>query len=173
MKPLLLALMSTIGVALAVAGVAVFFFGLWRMRQAARTRRWPTVQGTILSSTTASRQGPPPPPLASEDEDAERPPQTLYRPLVKYSYSVDGRSYTSETLGPDDVEHSSERLAREHAARYAPGAPVTVYYDPDDPARAYLEPGIHAVSWLLPGLALVFLLVSAADYAFIRWFSGR
>jgi hypothetical protein len=173
MKSLLLALLSTIGVALAVAGVVVFMVGLWRMRQAARTRRWPTVQGTVLSSTTASRQGPPPPPLASEDADAERPPQTLYRPLVKYTYTVGSRTYTSETLGPDDVEHSSERLAREHAARYAPSAPVTVYYDPNDPGRAYLEPGIHAVSWLLPAISLVFLLVSGAVYAFVRWYSGR
>jgi hypothetical protein len=173
MKPTLLALLSTIAVILGVVGLGVIVVGLWRMGQASRARRWPTVQGTVLSSTTASRTAPPPPPLEGEDEDEERPPQTLYRPVVRYTYNVGGHAFTSETLGPEDLEVSSERHAREHAARYPRGAQVTVYYDPDDPDRAYLEPGVRAGSWIMPGVGVVFLIVTGALYAFVRWFSGR
>lgn len=174
MKPALLSLLSTIGVVLGVTGLVVIGLGLRRMGQAARSRKWPTAPGSIHSSTTVSRTAPP---LPQQDEDEEqaasRPPQLLHRPEVTYTYTVHGKSYTGTTLGVDQVEVSSERQAREHAARYVPGAPVTVYYDPENPSRALLEPGVHSTSWLFPAVGVVFLVVATALYAFVRWYSGR
>ncbi|HEX8823743.1 MAG TPA: DUF3592 domain-containing protein [Archangium sp.] len=174
MKPLLLSLLSTISVVLGLVGLVVIGWGLRRMSQASRTRKWPTTQGSILSSTTVSRIAPPVPrPGEDEEETAARPPQTLYRPEVTYTYKVGQRSFTGTALGSDEVEISSERQARDHAARYVPGSPVTVYYDPEDPQRALLEPGIQATSWVLPTVGVVFLIVTGALSFFIRWYSGR
>ncbi len=174
MKPALLSLLSTIGVVLAVTGLIVLGFGMRRMGQASRRRKWPTTPGSIRSSTTVARIAPALPQHGEDEEDAAaRPPQTLHRPEVTYTYTVDGKTYTGTALGLDTVEVSNERMAREHAARYVPGAPVTVYYDPENPSRALLEPGIHSDSWLIPGAGAACLIVAAALYGFVRWFSGR
>lgn len=172
MKALLLSLLSTLSVVLGLVGLGVLGWGFWRMWQAARSRAWPTTQGTILTSTTASRAAPPRP-SDDEDEAAARSPQTLYRPEVTYTYTVGGRTFTGSALGLDAVEVSSERQAQAHAARYVPGAPVTVWYEPGNPGRAVLEPGVGAASWAIPAVGAVFLVVTGALYLFIRWYSGR
>lgn len=174
MKPLVLSLLSTLSVILGLVGLTVVVLGLRRMGRASRSRSWPTAPGVIVSSTTVARQAPAiPRPGEDEDETAARPPQTLYRPEVTYTYTVGGRTFTGSALGVDEVEISSEDKARAHAARYAPGASVTVHYDPQAPDRAVLEPGVSAASWALPAVGVVFLAVTGALYLFVRWYSGR
>ncbi|MCY1018207.1 DUF3592 domain-containing protein [Pyxidicoccus sp. MSG2] len=174
MKPLLLSVLSTIAVILGVVGLGVLVWGFLRMRQTARTKNWPTTQGTIRSSTVTSREAPSLKQEESYDDDAPKPkPQVLYRPRVEYTYTVDGQSYTGTALGRDVVEVSSQQHAQTHAARYVPRAPVTVFYDPNDPGQALLEPGVQAASWAIPGAGAAGIIVSTAFYFFIRWFSGR
>jgi cytoskeletal protein RodZ len=174
MKPLLLSVLSTIAVILGVVGLGVLVWGFLRMRQTARTKNWPTTQGTIRSSTVTSREAPPLRQEESYDDDAPKPkPQVLYRPRVEYTYTVDGQTYTGTALGRDMVEVSSSQHAKTHAARYVPRAPVTVFYDPNDPSQALLEPGVQATSWAIPGAGAACLIVTTAFYFFIRWFSGR
>lgn len=174
MKPLLLSVLSVIAVVLGVAGLGVLVWGFLRMRQTARTKDWPTTQGTVRSSTVTSREAPPMRQESSYDDDAPKPkPQVLYRPQVEYTYTVDGHTYTGTALGRDVVEVSSKEHAAEHAARYRPRAPVTVFYDPADPSQALLEPGLQASSWAIPGAGAACLIVSTAFYFFIRWYSGR
>jgi hypothetical protein len=174
MKPLLLSLLSTLGVLLGVAGLGVIIWGFIRMRRASRTRSWPTTQGTIRSSRVTSREAPAVETETRYDEDAPAPaPQVLYRPQVEYTYTVDRQTYTGTELGVDVVEVSSRQHAQAHAARYAPGRPVTVFYDPEDPSRALLEPGVQGTSWALPAAGAACVVVAAAFYFFVRWYSGR
>lgn len=174
MKPLFLSVLSTISVILGVVGLVVLVWGFLRMRQTARTKHWPTVKGTIRSSTVASREAPAMRQDSSDDDDAPKPPpQTLYRPQVEYTYTVDGQTYTGTELGRDVVEVSSRQHAQAHAARYVPRTPVTVFYDPNDPSQALLEPGVQASSWAIPGAGAACLIVTTAFYFFIRWYSGR
>ena len=174
MKPLLFSLLSTIGVVLAVVGLGLVAVGLRRMGQASRSRRWPTVQGTVVSAIVKSRQVPATPdPGEDAEEAAARAPQTVYRPEVTYTYEVDGRRLTGTTLNLEGLELSNEERVRAHAARYAPGQSVTVYYDPAAPERAVLEPGVHAGSWLMPAMGGIFLFVAGGLYLFVRAFSGR
>jgi hypothetical protein len=173
MKPLLLSLLSTLSVILGLVGLWVLGLGLRRMAQASRSRRWPTAQGTLLSSTVAQRSAPP---LRRDEDDEDAPPappQTLYRPQVEYRYSVGPQAFTGTSLALEELEVSSEEHARKHAARYVPGSPVTVYYDPQNPGRAVLEPGVRAVSWALPVVGVVFLIATGALALFVRWYSGR
>ncbi|MFP2904287.1 DUF3592 domain-containing protein [Pyxidicoccus sp. 3LFB2] len=174
MKPLLLSVLSTISVILAVTGLGVLVWGLRRMQQTARTADWPSTQGTIRSSTVTSREAEPLNPETSYDDDAPKPKgQTLYRPQVEYTYTVDGQTYTGEALGRDVVEVSSKQHAQSHAARYARGATVPVFYDPEDPSQALLEPGVQASSWAVPGAGIASIAVATALFFVIRWFSGR
>ena len=173
MKPLLLALLSTISVILGLTGLALLGVGLRRMRRASLSRDWPRVPGTIQSSTTVSR---PAPALSLEGEDEEaaaRPPQMLHRPEVTYTYTVNGRAFTGSALGLEQVEISDESRARAHAARYTPGAPVTVFHDPADPSRALLEPGVHAASGLLPVMGVIFLVVTGGLALVVLWLRAR
>lgn len=172
MKPWLLAFSATLAVLLGVTGVGLIIYGLWQVWKHARTRRWPTVQGTILSSTTTVRM----PEREAADEQSrslDEPPQPLYRPEVRYTYTVGGRSFTGERISTTDVEVSSETYARSIAQRYVPGTPVAVRHDPSDPAQAVLEPGIHLASWLLPAAGILFLIVSGGLAFFVRWYWKR
>ncbi|MFP2928803.1 DUF3592 domain-containing protein [Pyxidicoccus sp. 3LG] len=173
MKPLLLSVLSTISVILGVTGLGVFVWGFLRMRKTARTRSWPTTQGTIRSSRVTSRDAPVLPDDSSDDDASTPRTQRLYRPEVEYTYTVGRQTYTGTQLGFDVVEVSSQEQARAHAARYAPGSPVTVFHDPEDPGQALLEPGIQATSWAIPGAGVACLFVATAFFFFIRWFSGR
>jgi hypothetical protein len=174
MKPLLLSLLSTVSVVLGLVGLGVLVWGFLRMRQTARTRSWPTTQGTIRSSTVTSREAPPLTSESSYDDDAPKPkPQVLYRPQVEYTYTLGQETYTGTALGRDVLEVSSRQHAQAHAARYVPGAPVTVFYDPADPGQALLEPGVQGASWALPGAGAACLFITGAFYLFIRWYSGR
>lgn len=174
MKPLLLSLLSTISVVLGLVGLGVLVWGFIRMRQSARTRSWPTTQGTIRSSRVTSREAPALQTETSYDDDAPAPaPRILYSPQVEYTYTVEGQRYTGTELTLDSVEVSNKQHAQAHAARYAPGRPVTVFYDPEDPSRALLEPGVHSTSWAIPAAGAACLFVTGAFYLFVRWYSGR
>lgn len=173
MKPLLLAVLSTLSVILGLVGLGVVVWGLLRVRRTARTRTWPSTQGTVRSSTVVSRKAAPLRTETSYADDTPPEPQVLYRPQVEYTYTVAQKTYTGTALGVDEVEVSSQQHAQAHAARYVPGAPVTVTYDPEDPGKALLEPGIQAVSWAVPAAGAICLAVTGALYLFIRWYSGR
>jgi hypothetical protein len=173
MKPLLLTVMTWIAVILGAVGLGVLGWGLWRLWKAARTRSWPTAQGTILDATVAKRDAMPPDRDEDPDPSRPRPPETLYRAVVTYSYRVSGRTFTSDRLTLEEVETSSESHARKLSERYTPGAPVTVHYDPADPTRAILLPGIRPASWLGAVIGLVFLVLSTAMLLFVRWWYLR
>lgn len=173
MKPLLLSVLSTLGVLLGLVGLGVVVWGLLRVRRTSRTRTWPTTRGTIRSSTVVSREAAPLRTESSYVDDTPPAPQVLYRPQVEYTYTVGQKTYTGTALGVDEVEVSSQQHARAHAARYAPGAAVTVFHDPEDPGKALLEPGVQAVSWAVPAAGGICLAVASALYLFIRWYSGR
>jgi len=71
-----------------------------------------------------------------------------YRPAIRYRYTVDGETYTSDNVYPGQFVrwHGSESTAASVVERYtagsdttASGDPVTIYYNPDDPGEAYLH----------------------------------
>jgi hypothetical protein len=164
--------MTWISVILGAVGLGVIGWGLWQLLKAARTRKWPTASGTLLTSTVTHREALPP---DRDDDGPSRPrsPETLYRAAVTYRYQVDGRTFTGDRLGLDEVETSSEPHARHVSERFKSGAPVTVYYDPANPALAILQPGIRPASWLGVAIGVIFLIISTAMLLFVRWWYLR
>lgn len=104
-----------------------------------RARGWPTVPGTVISSTihtTRSSKG-----------------GSSHACRVLYAFRVGGTRYEGRKLDALEV-HSSGRGAYEDQEIYAPGKPCVVHYNPEDPSDSCLRPG--------PGvLQYVFLTIGA------------
>jgi hypothetical protein len=78
----------------------------------------------------------------------------LYRADVRYTYEVDGQSFTGRGHRVDIYSSGDRRHAQDVVDRYRNGRQVRVYYDPDDPARSVLERDVGTPSrWLMGATA--------------------
>lgn len=120
-------------------------------RKVSQVSAWPSTQGVISSSSVEAR--------ASEDGYTDYP-------VVRYSYQVGGQAHKSSRIAPGMEVGGSG--AHKVAARYAMGAPVTVYYNPQNPADAVLEKSAPALTlfWVL---LVVFDLALCAAIPFAIW----
>jgi hypothetical protein len=119
--------------------------------------RWPTVQGTVLSSRAESRR------ILTQTGGSQT--TTVWSPLVEYSYRVGERSYHGSRVAFGPEVAGGRDLAEQTVQRYPAGATVSVHYDPSNPSHATLETAM-AFRWV----ALVFPL---AFFALALFFSGR
>ncbi len=120
-----------------------------------RSRHWPSVPGTILSSglSTVYRRNDLTPPVAAN---------------VSYSYFVDGKAFTGSNITAGGKNPTYARLPFMAAMEdpYKKDMSVTVYYDRNDPATSSLEPGVY---WKdVVELAMFsLLLLTLAAHAFL------
>ncbi|KZN22913.1 hypothetical protein A4G99_17625 [Haladaptatus sp. R4] len=64
---------------------------------------------------------------------------TQYRANVTYTYSVQGKKYTSNRVFPGHyTAYATEKPIAKVANTYHHGEPVTVYYSPSNPSASYL-----------------------------------
>jgi hypothetical protein len=105
-----------------------------------RARGWPTVQGTILSSTIHTQRG--------------SKGGSTYACRVSYTFQVNGARYEGRKLDALEV-HSSGRGAHEDQATFAPGKPCQVHYNPDDPSESCLRPGPGVLQYVFLTLGAV------------------
>lgn len=151
-------LMPVLGSALPEANLPVLLFFLLpaaivliaagaMARATLKVRRWPIVQGEILS-TGVRRSG------------GSGGGARLHRPLVRYRYAVGDRSYESSAIEHGMETSGGEGWARGVIARYPVGATVDVRYDPADPARSALSVRFGVLGWAL--VAIVALLLGGA-----------
>jgi hypothetical protein len=94
---------------------------------------------------------------------------TSYRPIVRFQYRIDHKTYESDLIQPSEVESDLGTMsaAREVIAPYPVGAIVDAYYAAALPGKAYLSPKsstapivfmallpvIAGAAWFLTGLA--------------------
>ena len=64
-----------------------------------------------------------------------------HRPVLPYSYFVDGKRYVNDHIAFDDPPNSTYSDAEAQALfdQHPPGTSVTVYYNPVDPSRSVLQ----------------------------------
>jgi hypothetical protein len=93
-----------------------------------------------------------------------------YYGRVVYSYTVDGKQYTSDLteLGPG-TKRVDRQTALMDVEEYHPGQRLAVYYDPDNPQQAVIEKGASTVHLVL----LVVLSVGAVASAISSFFTIR
>jgi hypothetical protein len=153
------AVLAAVGLALLVAGLR----DAWR---AARTRRWPTASGTVVSAEELQHQRQVPPETGGGT-------RIHYEARVHYEYAV-GRVHIGSTvirLGP--TESSNEAGVQSTLARYLPGQQVRVAYNPQDPTESVLEPGVHPLDFTRAVVGVVLLVVAFSMEFVARWFAAR
>ncbi len=121
-----------LGLSLVIVGGVVTLAWLRIHQRVASMRQWPSVPGVVTGGelrTLISVQ-------AFVLSQGGLHPRA--EPRIEYEYQTDGQIYRS-----DKVRLGTWSLSVRDAAQvikdYAPGAPVTVYYDPADPQHAVLD----------------------------------
>lgn len=134
-----------IGIMTLIGGL-IALFGTRALRRANAARDWPRVDGDIVASYI--------------HESRNSKGTTMYRPVVKYSYDVQGKAFASERVrfgGP--VSTSWRSPADRVIATYPMGQSCRVYYNPDDHTEACLHPGAGWVHYLVAGIGFLLALI--------------
>ncbi|NIQ38789.1 MAG: DUF3592 domain-containing protein [Proteobacteria bacterium] len=128
--------------------VGLVFWGWFAFSSARRLRwgrmseQWPTAEGKVIKSKieeVRSRHG------------------TAYKPVVIYTYEIDGTVLEGNKVMFRQHKHSYD-VARKITRRYRRGTIVTVYHHPRNPRVSVLEPGISRGNFGIVVFALVLLL---------------
>ena len=134
-----------------LGGIYLIYLGIKNMRKAQASQNWPSTTGQVTGVEVGQSQ--------STDSEGDR--RTSYYPIVRYTYMVNGQTFSGDklTFGPRSTSGRHAK-AQATASRYAPGAPVTVYYNPENAEDAVLEKrAAGTMATLIVGIA--FLVVVA------------
>ncbi len=95
------------------------------MARVARSRSWLIASGAITHSEVVREQ---------------TRNNTIYKAVIEYAYSVNGRDYRSNKLSiGGDLNTSLRSRAERRCARYPNGGQIQVFYDPEHPSSCCLE----------------------------------
>jgi hypothetical protein len=116
---------------------------------------WPHVSGEITHAEISS------------DSDG------AYSPLVRYSYSVSGVSFTGERIcfGLERM-FAGHKFAQTYTERYRVGSAVAVYYDPNQPSASVLEAGISKRTFIPMAFGIGFVIFGGWS-ALLLWLFQR
>lgn len=117
-----------------ILGIACVIFGTRDAGHAIESINWPYTQGVIIESHVWEH----------EDDDSSA---KSYDPMIKYSYTVNGKTYTNDLVNYDYVNRGKE-WAENVIADYPEGQQVTVSYKPDKPEFSVLERGVTGSTYL-------------------------
>ena len=139
LKPLLLVFLPLI------AGLYMTWTGISGVFAASMAKSWPTVQGMLRTKELWTRYG--------------SRGGTIYVPLMKYSYEVNGNAYTGEKISTDNLSSNSKEDAQDVIDSYSTGLSLTVHYSPGNPANAVLQIGSISKSLIKAGIGCGALFV--------------
>jgi len=133
--------------ALLIFGLVLGGFGYFRYKVGRDSANWPAVTGKITYSRASYSKG-------------EHGGQ--YLPSVRYTYLVNGKSYTGTRITSSDMYQKTLSLANDILRDYPVGGEVYVFYNPSDPATSLLEIGIRKNVYILLGAAFFCFFVAIA-----------
>jgi len=112
-----------------VAGIFGIYRGIEVSRISQTSYSWPATEGLIAESYIHTYE--------RSDDDGTK---TWHETVIRYSYSVDGKSYTANTItllspGPNTTDRSD---AAALVSDFPAGMTASVYYDPQAPQNAVL-----------------------------------
>lgn len=143
-----------------VVGAGILWVDHASRAQSSAARSWPTTTGTVTRSEV--NRG-----VNISDRNVS------YTPIVSYSYTVNGRSYTGDQIDATrgGLRTRIRETAEERVRPYPAGAAVAVHYDPSGPGNAMLETNATS-SRLFIVLAALFLAVGMMIIALPRLLAG-
>ena len=112
-----------------VLGLVGVITALTSFRKRTQFSQWKTTPGKVIERGAYQ----PDIPMLSA-------PAFRYAPLVRYTYTINGQNFISNTIFPRRIQlpqHNTKQWA-ERKARAFPDE-VTVYYNPNNPAESYLK----------------------------------
>jgi hypothetical protein len=109
-------------------GTLVLYLSVKKLQRSSQRDEFVPVEATVLRSD-----------LRVEEEVDRGSKTTTYFPEVEYDYTVDGDTYTSDSVYPGRVGGTSNRSDNQSVVDdHPPGAEVEAYYHPEDPSRSFL-----------------------------------
>lgn len=116
-----------LGLLSALIGILIIGFGLYQHFMAKKSESWPITEGTIVYSKLVN----------GKNSDNE----ITYRPLVKYSFVVDGNTFVSNQIyfGEMSEQHSA-KLPIKYIKQFPVSSKVTIFYHPFNPKNSVLIP---------------------------------
>ena len=156
------AIVEFLGSLMAMAGFVAFVYAFYKNNQIQKrnigNETWPTVEGKILKSEMVQQY------FFLQ--------QYSYEPRIRYSYSVEGKTYESDSISMRFLSSKSADTVQEVVCEYPEGSPATVYYNPDDPEESVLIPGVSVGTSGVQLFSLVMIFVLGyVTYSFFteRW----
>jgi len=128
------------------------------LRYARQSIQWPTAPGQVVESCVihSGTSG-----------------NSHYTPHVKFSFTVEGKQYSANTVSLKSHPVAGRQSAEEHIAPFPVGRKVVVRYNPKIPHVAVLEPGVGGGTIFLFGLFMTGAVVAGifffAHLEPIRW----
>lgn len=142
---------------------ALFYGFLGALQFARASRSWPYVTGSVVKVWIDSK-------IQPGSSNVSGRPVRLYRPRVRYTYTVGEKALSSSSIHAVETAGVSRWTSKHRAERWvgkwAPGDQVVVYHDPAKPELSALQVGARIKDWLL--LVLMGLLSALAP--FFLWF---
>ena len=132
-----------------LTGAIPLFIAIKTFRKDRTIARWPRAPGKITSSFVKSSRS------RSRDKQGYTTESTVYEPIVKFTYTVDGQELSGERIARDVTASGS----KPDISRWAAGQDVLVLYDPKDPKTAYLETRLSIGAVILAVMGSVFVFV--------------
>ena len=138
-----------------ITGLSALLIGGRQIVRLAASANWPTTTGEVTEARIDQET------YLGRGTTAER-----WRPVVTYTYTAGGETYTGSMLNLlADLSYPTREQAESAIAPYVPGTTVEVAYPPDAPQQGVLERRITTDSYLLAASGLVILglfLISVA-----------
>jgi hypothetical protein len=125
--------MWMLGGVFALVGAPMIWLAVRAFARDRAIAAWPRARGVIVSRRLASSTH------SYRDRDGFNRTDTLYRPIVQYTYTVDGQALEGNRIHRNDDTATGRAAAQRDIDRYAAQQEVMVLYDPADPKTAYLE----------------------------------
>lgn len=97
-----------------------------------------------------------------EDDDGDR----SYRPVITYTYRVDGETYTQDNVFPGRFTRwdSDRSWAQNIVEQYEAGEQTTVYHSPRDHGQAYLHNDGWPTAWYVGGIHVAVALLAGFGF---------
>lgn len=149
--------LSIVGLIIAIfCGIITYFI----YQDNAKIFGWPTT--TALIEKSDKELGP----VKSVDWNGHDNTRLGWRPVISYSYKVNGKNYVSMGISSRSYEETTDSADSPPSQaflsllkRYPAGTKVTVHYNPNNPSNAWLEIDSKGIK-LFGALASAGLLVS-------------
>jgi hypothetical protein len=128
-------------------GVIGLYLSARKLQRSLQRSEFEPVQAEVLHSE-----------LRSQTETDSGARTTTYFPDIEYEYTVDGETYTSDSVYPGRLGGTSDRSANQSIVDdHSAGDRIEAYYHPEDPARSFLvdkSSTKQAVLGILAGIVL-------------------